>query len=85
MGYGTLIPSSLKSPLITSIVRKEFHRTELYTNSYNVITAIAKINSWHSDFNDSGMTFTLSPASLVTQNHDTTEAIIKYVTSFGNP
>src|ERR671927_1785921 len=84
-GYGTLMPSNLYTPFIALSVTKEFQRIKLYMNSYIAITAIARTTNCKIDLTDFETFFNLSPASLVTQNHDNTDTIIRYVMSFANP
>jgi hypothetical protein len=84
-GYGTLKLSKLYLPLIIFWVIKEFQILKLYMNSYKAITIIASITNCNIDLIGGVIVFILSLPSLVIQNHDSTDAIIRYVTSFGDP
>ena len=54
-------------------------------NSYKAITIIASITNCNIDLIGVVIVLILPLPSLVIQNHDNTDAIIRYVTSFGDP
>jgi hypothetical protein len=51
-------------------------------NSYIAMTATVSITICKITLTNRGIPFILSPASLVTQNHDNKDVIIKHVTKF---
>ena len=77
--------SKLYLPLIILWVIKEFQIVKLYMNSYKAITTIASITNCNIDLSGFAISLNLSLPSVVIQNHDNIDAIIRYVTSFGAP